>query len=674
MPQPERLDRIVLRDPRPEIPGRGRAKAIVGFPTPIEITAFRDGHGIIAARARWRLVDGSADRSADGSADWSSAPLAATIDDRFVGTATFDRIGPHELIIEAWTDRYACWRRDLVAWRGAGEPVAVELEVGAEILTDLLPLVGPADRQRVCDAISTLGSVTCADRVRIDAGLDDAVVQIIDGVADPHDLTSTAPIVVRVERERAAIGSWYEFFPRSEGGFAPSKRARAKVGGATRRLDAIAAMGFDVVYLPPIHPVGRSHRKGRNNSLVAGPTDPGSPWAIGSADGGHTSVEPSLGTIDDVDSFIARATELGLEVALDYALQCSPDHPWITEHPEWFAHRPDGSIRYAENPPKKYQDIHPLDFWPPRERDRVALWNECLAVLRFWMERGVRIFRVDNPHTKPVEFWDWLLGEVAATDPDVVFLAEAFTHPAMMNELAEVGFSQGYTYFTWRHTAAELAAYLDELSHGAGRDWFRPNLWPTTPDILTGALRGGSAAVFAQRAIVAALASPSWGIYSGYELCEHAPAADKEEYDDSEKYRLVKRRWNVTGSLVPLLTRLNAIRDDHPAFADLSTTRIVHTTDPRVLAWTRTTADGADPVLVIVNCEPDHEVEAGVTLDVFALGLVPDGVDPNGPGRQVVVSDELTGESWDWHHGENYVRLGPDRVAHVLALGRSARD
>ena len=648
-------DRIVLRDLRPLIPGRGRAKAIVGRPLPVEVTAFRDGHGILAARVRWRAVGADDD-------GWCTAALTPAIDDRFVGTATCAEIGDYELVVDCWTDRYASWRRDLVAWMGAGDDLSAEFEVGAEILSELLADLDDGDRARVADAIATLRSVRCTDRVRSEAGLDDAVVAITEGVADRFDLTSTPTTLVRVERERAAVGSWYEFFPRSEGGFAPGRNKR---GGATRRLDAIAKMGFDVVYLPPIHPIGTTHRKGRDNTLVAMPTDPGSPWAIGSPAGGHTAVEPSLGTLADVDAFIARATELGLEVALDYALQCSPDHPWITEHPEWFAHRPDGSIRYAENPPKKYQDIHPLDFWPADERDRVALWNECLEVLRFWMARGVRIFRVDNPHTKPVAFWEWLLNEVAATDPDVVFLAEAFTHPAMMNELAEVGFSQGYTYFTWRHTAGELAEYLMELADGPGRDWFRPNLWPTTPDILTGQLRNGSPAAFAQRAIVAALASPSWGIYSGYELCENAPMADKEEFSDSEKYRLIARQWKRDDSLAPLLTQLNQIRRGHDAFAHLDTTRIVATTDHRILAWTKSTPDGGDTVLVVVNCEPDTEIEAGVAVDLAALG-----VDDHHHGEFRVL-DELTGEAWTWHGGDNYVRLGPDRVAHVFAVAPS---
>lgn len=645
MPQHLGTGRIVLRDLAPMIPDRGAAKAILGSPVDVGVTAFRDGHGELAVRARRRRIGGV----------WIHSPLTAALDDRFVGAVTFDELGVHELVFDGWTDRFSTWRRDMVLWLDAGEDVDSELLVGAGIIDELLPRASVEHRDRLSDAAKTMRSETCALRVRLDAGLDDAVAQALAGVADPFDLTSSASVAIRVERERAAIGAWYEFFPRSEGGFAPADDHPA---GAIARLDAIADMGFDVVYLPPVHPIGATKRKGRNNSLTAGPQDPGSPWAIGSADGGHTAVDPSLGSLADFDRFMGRAAELGLEVALDYALQCSPDHPWLTEHPEWFAHRPDGTIRYAENPPKKYQDIHPLDFWPLADA-RAELWDECLRVLRFWMDHGVRVFRVDNPHTKPVAFWEWLLAQVAKTDPDVVFLSEAFTHPAMMGELAEVGFSQSYTYFTWRTTAGELREYIGQLAHGAGRDWFRPNFWPTTPDILAGPLRHGSRAVFVQRAVVAALASPSWGIYSGYELCENTPQSDtNEEFADSEKYRLVPRDWSDPSSLAPVITTLNRIRRDHPSVLGLTSTRFVETSDHRLLAWTRTLADGSDPVLVIVNCEPDVDIESSVALDAHSLGL----------GDTVVARDELTGETWEWRHGDNYVRLDSERVAHVMAL------
>ena len=421
-------------------------------------------------------------------------------------------------------------------------------------------------------------------------------------------------------------------------------------------------MGFDVVYLPPIHPIGTTHRKGRHNALVAQPEDPGSPWGIGSAVGGHCAIDPALGSFDDFDHFVARAADLGLEVALDIALQCSPDHPWLTDHPEWFSHRPDGSIRYAENPPKKYQDIHPIEFWPDAPH-RAELWTACLDIFEFWIRRGVWIFRVDNPHTKPLAFWDWALHQLHVRHPEVVVLAEAFTRPAVMAELADVGFSQSYTYFTWRQSADELGSYVEELAHGPHAATFRPNFWPTTPDILIGALRQGSPAVFRVRALLAALLSPSWGIISGYEWCENVPASpDTEEYFDSEKYRTVLRDWDhpPSSDISAWITRLNGIRRDHPTITDLASHRRWTSDDPRVLAWSRSSPTATAPVLVIAATTADVEIETVVEIDGHALGM----------GARFDVHDLLTGERWTWSSGRNYVRFdGVDRIAHVFVLG-----
>ena len=631
--------RVVIRDLLPEAaPGR-RAKLVAGRPLTVGARAFRDGHGILAARARWRRPGGA----------WSSVPLAPEADDWFGGEITIDALGHHELVIDAWTARYRTWCRDLRAWLAADEDVSAEFAVGAGILADLAAVATAPDATRLLDTADVLLDKSCAERVRLDAALDDAVVAICDGLCDPWDLTASSPIGLRIERERAAVGAWYEMFPRSEGGFA---------GGAADRLDAIAAMQFDVVYLPPVHPIGETNRKGRHNTLVAGPDDPGSPWAIGGPAGGHDAIDPSLGTLDDFDRFVARARELGLEVALDYALQCSPDHPWIREHPEWFAHRPDGSLRYAENPPKKYQDIHPIEFWPDSPH-REQLWGACRDILEHWIAHGVRIFRVDNPHTKPIAFWEWLIEDIGTRHPDVVFLSEAFTRPAVMHELAEIGFSQSYTYFTWRLTADELRTYADELAHGPNAAIFRPNFWPSTPDILFGPLRDGSPDQFRVRAVLAALLAPSWGMYSGYELCENRPASPhNEEYADSEKYRIVERDWTQP-SLAPFVTRLNEIRRAHPGFASMDTHRAWDADHPDVLAWSRTAPDGTDPVLVVVNCRPDETAETVVHVDGEALGV----------GHHFDVVDELTGEQWSWHSGPNYVRLDPgERVAHVLRL------
>jgi starch synthase (maltosyl-transferring) len=621
------------------------AKAIVGRELRFEADVFRDGHGVLRSRLRWRPPSGD---------QWQVAPMSPSDDLRQAGDFLPTEIGRHEVVIEAWTARFATWRRDLRVRLGAGDDLEPELLEGANLIEQLAPRVPEERRERLADAAATLRATGCALHVRLDAGLDDVVAEIIDAVVDPWDLTESAPVEVRVERERAEVGAWYEFFPRSEGGFA---------GGAIERLDAIAAMGFDVVYLPPIHPVGVSDRKGRGNSLVATANDPGSPWAIGSPEGGHTAVEPSLGTLADVERFVARAGELGLEVALDYALQCSPDHPWVRDHPEWFHHLPDGSIRHAENPPKKYQDIVPIDFWPAAAA-RAQLWDACRDILDFWIARGIRIFRVDNPHTKPVAFWEWLLAEVYADHPDVVFLSEAFTSPSMMHKLAEVGFSQSYTYFTWRATASELRDYVDELVHGPHAGIFRPNFWPNTPDILSGPLRHGSDAVFRVRALLAALLSPSWGLYSGYELCENQPASpDDEEYHDSEKYRIVRRDWSRPDSLAPFVTALNRIRHEHPACGRLDTLRFHDTEDPSVLAWSRYDPHTGDRLLVIANVDADTPRATMVRLDLAALGLA--------DGEAFDVVDELTGERWTWHGWHNYVGFDPsERVAHVFSITR----
>ncbi|MFM7068384.1 MAG: alpha-1,4-glucan--maltose-1-phosphate maltosyltransferase, partial [Actinomycetes bacterium] len=510
------------------------------------------------------------------------------------------------------------------------------------------------DAERIESAASLLRS-SCGEQVKIAAGTDDALAQVMSGVV-PSDAVTAGPFPFRVDRELAVRGAWYEFFPRSEGGF--------RAGAATyERLEAIAAAGFDVVYVPPIHPIGTTHRKGRNNSLVAGPGDVGSPWAIGADGGGHTSVHPDLGDLADVDRFLEAAASLGLEVALDLALQCSPDHPWVAEHPEWFTHRADGSIRTAENPPKRYEDIYPLNFWPDRDEDRVALWSACRDIVEFWVARGVRVFRVDNPHTKPLAFWEWMLADTRSRHPELVFLAEAFTSPPMMHLLGEIGFSQSYTYFTWRTEANELMEYGCELAHAVTAGWFRPNLWTNTPDILAGPLRGGSRQVFAARAVLAATMAPSWGVYSGFECCENEPAAaTNEEYVNPEKYQLVQRRHDDPASLMSLIERLNTIRRAHPALWRMQSFRAERIDHPQLVAYSH--RHGDDVILAVVNLDADHAHEATVGLDLWALGLP--------TSAPFVAEDLLTGESWNWQGADNYVRLDPaERVAHVFSLRRA---
>jgi starch synthase (maltosyl-transferring) len=432
------------------------------------------------------------------------------------------------------------------------------------------------------------------------------------------------------------------------------------------QLPRLADLGFDVLYLPPIHPIGRTHRKGRNNTLVALPDDVGSPWAIGAAEGGHTAIHPDLGTEADFDRLVTEAARHGLEIALDYALQCSPDHPWVNAHPTWFTQLPDGSIRYAENPPKKYQDIYPINFWPEDDDDRRALWQECKAILDHWITRGVRIFRVDNPHTKPLAFWAWVIEQVRRAHPDVIFLAEAFTTPDMMAKLAEIGFTQSYTYFTWRYSRSELTSYLTELASPPLVDTMRPNFWPNTPDILEGMLRDGPLSSFALRFVLAATLVPNYGIYSGYELGENRPASpDNTEYLDSEKYQLLDRDYARQPNLSELISRVNRSRRLHPALAQLATLRFWDTDNEAIIAYSKTAprADGDDVVLVVVNLDPDRVQAATLSLDLAALGLPPD--------EQIDAHDELIDITFPWQGPHPWVRLDPaHQPAHVLHLRR----
>jgi starch synthase (maltosyl-transferring) len=638
------LGRITIDAVRPTTPsGEFPAKAVVGEQVAVSADIFRDGHDLLAARVRWRRV---------GKSKWRSAPLRSLVNDRWEGTMTPTELGRHEFVIEAWRDRFATWRHDVEIKAAAGDDVEIELEEGARILEALAPGVGARPRKRVLAAVAALRRSSCTLQVRLNAGLDDGVADLVAGVPDA-DVTTVAR-QLWVDRPLAAHGAWYELFPRSEGGFA----------GAAKRLPAIAEMGFDVVYLPPIHPIGVTDRKGPNNTLDPGPDDPGSPWAIGSAEGGHTAVAPELGTLDDFRRFCTDAADLGLEVALDYALQCSPDHPWVAEHPEWFWQRPDGSIRFAENPPKKYQDIYPINFWPERDADRQALWRACRDVLRYWIDQGVRIFRVDNPHTKPMAFWAWVIDRIRRDAPDVIFLSEAFTRPKVMAKLAEVGFSQSYTYFTWRTEPWELRAYVEELAHGPTADYMRPNFWPNTPDILAGPLRNGPPAAFLVRYVLAATLVASHGLYSGYELFENAPAGDtNEEYLDSEKYEVRRRDWGRDDSMAPFVAAVNGIRRRHSAFRWLRNVRFHGSSNERFLVWTRGHLAEGDLVLVVVNLDPHAAQETVLDLDLGAVGLPWQG--------PFEATDELTGTTYMWDGNHPYVRLDPTagQVAHIISFG-----
>jgi starch synthase (maltosyl-transferring) len=654
------IGRIVISDVEPVIDcGRRPAKAVPGETFEVSATVFREGHEVPGAGVVLRGPAGQ------------RLPLARMREilpgtDRYAAEVTPDAEGQWRFHVEAWGDPIGHWRHDAEIKVPRGQDVELMLTEGAALFDRAArsPSRPLEHRSALAAVAARLADRGLAPWDRLAAAADEEIAAILDEAPLRELLTRSAAYPLTVHRTRALYGAWYEFFPRSEGVRADPMGRREPQSGTLRtamcRLEGIARMGFDVVYLPPIHPIGTTARKGRNNALEAGPGDPGSPWAIGSPDGGHDAIHPDLGTFADFDAFVARTRELGMEVALDLALQTSPDHPWVTAHPEWFTQRADGSIAYAENPPKKYQDIYPLNF----DRDPAGLYAEVLRVVRLWMSHGVRIFRVDNPHTKPLAFWERLLAEVNSTDPDVIFLAEAFTRPAMMHTLAKIGFHQSYTYFTWRNTAGELTEYLRELS-GPAAAYMRPNFFVNTPDILHEYLQHGGPPAFRVRAVLAALLSPTWGVYSGFELCENAPVRPgSEEYLDSEKYAFRQRDWAAAehgpNGIAPLITRLNLIRRSHPSLHWLRNLRFHYVDQPGLLCFSKRSSRDADTVLAVVNLDPYQPREATVWLDMPALG-----VDDR---SQFVVTDELTGESYRWGQA-NYVRLDPATTpAHIFTV------
>jgi starch synthase (maltosyl-transferring) len=561
------------------------------------------------------------------------------------------------------------WHHAVTAKIDAGQgtdDLANDLASGARLFDQLAKTLPRPDRPRAAAAARALRDTTLDLAHRVAPALDDYLQRLAHDHPIRELVTASPRYPLWIDRPRALYGSWYEFFPRSIGAelagdpLYPAKPARhGTLKDAAEHLDYVASLGFDVVYLPPIHPIGEVNRKGPNNTLVAATWDVGSPWAIGSADGGHDAVHPDLGTLSDFTAFVRRARELDMEVALDFALQAAPDHPWVSTHPEWFTTKPDGTIAYAENPPKKYQDIYPLNF----DNDPAGLYAECLRIVRHWMAAGVRIFRVDNPHTKPINFWHWLIAEVRKTDPDVLFLAEAFTRPAMMHELAKLGYHQSYTYFTWRNTGEELRTYATELV--AAAHYMRPNFFVNTPDILNEYLVHGGPGAFAIRAVLAATLSPTWGVYSGYELYEHLNLRPgSEEYRDSEKYQLRPRDFAAAQadgrSLAPLIATLNTIRREHPELQQLRNLRFHGVDNPNLLAYSKRDAATSDTVLVVCTVNPHDGQEATVYLDLSALGV--------DWGSAFTVRDLLDGAEYHW--GEhNYVRLDPHgKPAHVFVV------
>lgn len=647
--------RAVIEHVRPEIDGgRFAAKRCVGEVLRVECDAFADGHDAVRCVLRHR---------APGHADWTETEMTATGNDRWAAELPCTLMGMHRYTVRAWVDRFATWRHGLIAKADAGQDVGVELLSGAMLLRDAAARAAGRDAARL-EELARLLAGECDTGRRLAAARDPETAAL----ALRHPDTSLAtdhPRELRlwVDRERARHSSWYELFPRS---WSPEPGRHGTLADVEDALDYVAGMGFDVLYLPPVHPIGRVRRKGRNNAVAAEDGDVGSPWAIGAAEGGHDAVHPALGTHDDIRRLAASARDRGIDLALDLALQCAPDHPWVTEHPEWFRMRPDGSVQYAENPPKRYEDIYPLDFETPDWR---ALWSALFEVVMVWVDLGIRVFRVDNPHTKPFAFWEWLIAEVQDRHPDVLFLAEAFTRPKVMHRLAKLGFSQSYTYFAWRTARWELTEYLTELTRTELADHFRPNFWPNTPDILTEQLQEGGRPAFMARAVLAATLAASYGVYGpAFELAEgRAREPGSEEYLDSEKYQL--RHWDrdAPWSLRPLLTRLNAIRADHRALQTNATLVFHPTDDDHLLCYSKTDPSGdGPPVLCVVNLDP-HAARTGWTdLDLAALGI--------GDDEPFQAHDLLGGARFMWRGPRNFVHLDPHGLpAHVFALRRRVR-
>jgi starch synthase (maltosyl-transferring) len=646
--------RITVDTVRPQVDdGRHAVKRVVGEPLAVTAIAYRDGHDVLAGRIRFR---GPGDRR------WRTAPMTYERDwDRLTGTIVPDSVGQWQYTVEAWTDRYQTWAREIGKFLEAAVEFEPELKDGIPLFEEATRRAHGAARVGLKRATDLLAAAAVPVPERARHALSEEVAALMEAHLPPGDLTRyerTLPL--RVDRSLAGFAAWYEMFPRS---LAPAPGRHGTFRDAERRLPALRDLGFDVVYLPPIHPIGITSRKGANNALAAGPDDPGSPWAIGNADGGHTAVEPKLGTLEDFEHFVAAAGEQGLEVALDYALQCSPDHPWVTEHADWFFVRPDGSIRFAENPPKKYEDIVPLNFWCA---DYLRLWEACRDVLEFWIARGVRIFRVDNPHTKPLAFWEWLIAEVHAGHPDVIFLSEAFTRPARMKGLAKIGFTQSYTYFTWRNLAGELAEYFTELTHTETAEYFRGNLFTNTPDILHEYLQRGGRPAFRVRLLLAATLSPLYGIYSGFELCENTALHEgSEEYLHSEKYQVRVREFDGSANLNDDIRRINRIRREHPALQQRRNLAFHRSENERLLFYHRH-APG-DDLLVVVNLDPFAPQETMVQAPLLALGL--------GENAVYDVEDLLTGARYTWRGSRNYVRLDPAREpGHVLLVRRPGEE
>jgi starch synthase (maltosyl-transferring) len=651
----ERLQRVAIEHVEPEIDGgRYQIKRVAGDTIIVEADLFADGHDVVGGILRYRQ---------EQSQRWLETPLKLVTNDRW--RASFDVIdlGRYRYTVMGWVDHFATWQRDMRKRLAAQQDVSVDLLIGKRLIEAAAGHASDESRQRLKEILAALSSPSDRFEAQLDILLGQEVADVMADCIDRRLATTyDRELVVVVDRPAARFSAWYEMFPRST---ANDDHAHGTFKDCESRLPYIADMGFDILYLPPIHPIGETHRKGRNNNPRGDSDSVGSPWAIGARDGGHTAIHSQLGTLEDFRHLMAAAKARGLEIALDVAFQCSPDHPYVKEHPEWFTTRPDGTIQFAENPPKQYQDIFPLNFESEAYPD---LWAELRRVVQYWIDQGIRIFRVDNPHTKPFPFWKWLIADVKNRYPDTIFLSEAFTRPKVMYYLAKIGFTQSYTYFTWRNTKTELTDYFTELTRTEVREYFRPNLWTNTPDILTEHLQHGGRPAFMARLALAATLGASYGIYGpAFELYEDRPQKPaSEEYLDSEKYEI--RRWDITrpDSLKEFIGLINRIRRDNPALHSNDSLRFHHVDNDQLIAYSKQSPDGVNVIIVVVNLSPHHVHSGWLELDLAALGLHAD--------RPFQVHDLLTQAYYLWQGPRNYVQLDPHSVpVQIFAVRRSLR-
>ena len=654
--QPAFSRRVVIENVQPQVDcGRFPIKRTIGDRVAVTADIFADGHDVLHAVLRHRPA---------AQPDWEEVLMEEQPNDRWQGEFSVPTQGRHLYTLQAWTDRFQSWSRDLAKKFEAAQDISVDILAGVQLIAAAAARASGKDKALLAASAAEIRKLAATNLPRaVERSSNPELKALMIRNADRSCATTyRRELVVLVDREKARFSAWYEMFPRSS---SPQPSRHGTLKDCIKRLDYVAGMGFDVFYLPPIHPIGRVHRKGKNNAEKAAPDDPGSPWAIGAKEGGHKTIDPQLGTLEDFKRLLARAKQLGLEVALDLAYQCAPDHPYVREHKEWFRMRPDGSVQYAENPPKKYQDIYPLDFETEKSQE---LWEELRSVVLHWIEQGVRIFRVDNPHTKPFDFWEWLITDIKNRHPDVLFLAEAFTRPKVMYQLAKLGFTQSYTYFAWRNAKPELMEYFEEITQTDVREYFRPHLWPNTPDILTDFLQLGGRPAFMARLALAATLGANYGIYGpAFELGEsRAVRLGSEEYLDSEKYQV--RHWDLDNpdSLAGLITKVNQIRRENPALHGDLSLRFHPVGNEQIIAYSKMTDDLLNIILVVVNLDPFHTQSSMLDLPLEAFRL-----DPRQPYQ---MHDLLTDVKYVWRGPRNYVELNPQRLpAHIFCIRRRVR-